>query len=395
MRVQAVGVLLCAALAATAIPSSSASGLQRATTWSNMLALPRYSKPFSAPAPVLSPHVLKAKHALQKVAALSLGRSHSEIDQITEVVNTILGELTTQEKTDAALVVTKKGNLTSAISVSTAANSTHTSSLSKLSIESDALQVKKNELARAEENAIGNKALCDTEIDYVTKMQDALQSLHGVGADSALIQLSNKLDVSNLIGRPYADQSQIVQGGIDTLRTKIEAKRTMYETAVTAKQRLLNAAQLVWDAAAATEVRDMVRRDAAIVKVKAARADLAATNVMVATSSANVVALRAVLDTLTAKLQELKDEPEKTPVEAIAMGGTGAVSSLADSINEIINELENKIDQEQLAETAIKMAKYDTRTDLNQAKAAPLEEATVYPQPSTLSPQPTALKRQP
>ena len=395
MRVQAVGVLLCAALAATAIPSSSASGLQRATTWSNMLALPRYSKPFSAPAPVLSPHVLKAKHALQKVAALSLGRSHSEIDQITEVVNTILGELTTQEKTDAALVVTKKGNLTSAISVSTAANSTHTSSLSKLSIESDALQVKKNELARAEENAIGNKALCDTEIDYVTKMQDALQSLHGVGADSALIQLSNKLDVSNLIGRPYADQSQIVQGGIDTLRTKIEAKRTMYETAVTAKQRLLNAAQLVWDAAAATEVRDMVRRDAAIVKVKAARADLAATNVMVATSSANVVALRAVLVTLTAKLQELKDEPEKTPVEAIAMGGTGAVSSLADSINEIINELENKIDQEQLAETAIKMAKYDTRTDLNQAKAAPLEEATVYPQPSTLSPQPTALKRQP
>ena len=395
MRVQSVGVLLCAALAATAIPSSNAAGLQRATTWSSMLALPRYSKPFSAPAPVVSPHVLKTKHALQKVAALSLGRNHAEIDQITAVVNTILGELTTQETTDAALVVTKQGNLTSAITASTTANSTRTASASRLSIESDALQGKRNELASAEDDAIGNTALCDTEIEYVTKMQEALQSLHGVGADSALIQLSNKLEVSNLIGRPYADQSEIVQGGIDALRTKIEAKKTTYEAAVAAKQDTLDAKQLVWDDAAATEVRDTVRRDAAKVRMNAARADLKATNVMVATSSANVVALRAVLTTLTDKLQDLKDEPEGTPLETIAMGGTGAVSALAASINDIINELENKIDQEQTDEIEIKMAKYATRNEFNDAKAAPLEEATVCPQPSTRSPQSSKLNPEP
>mmetsp|Transcript_45408 Transcript_45408/g.108359 ORF Transcript_45408/g.108359 Transcript_45408/m.108359 type:complete len:559 (+) Transcript_45408:67-1743(+) len=372
MRFQGVLVLLFAAVAANAVPTAQKS-------WTSLLALPQYSAPYSAPAPVVSPHASALKSKALQTLSLSLGRDHSEIGSIEALVTSILNELTAQDTADAALVVTKQGDVTTTIAQSTTANATHDASVVALATASGALQGKKDALATAQTQAINNEALCDTELDYVTTMQSALSSLHGVGADSALIQLSKRLEVSNLIGRAYADQSATVQSGISALKLKIEAKKSTYEAAVTAKQETLNAEQLVWDQASGIEVRDAMRRFAAMISMTTARADLAAAIVLTATSHASVEEVRAVLATLTAKLAELKAEPDATTAIAMGtkMGAVGGVSDLAKAIDEIITSIVNKLDVEQLAETTAKNAKYTARTSLLGAKIAPAEAATV------------------
>ena len=369
--------LLTLAFAAAALPIVDAGGLQRAaSSWSSMISLPRYSAPFShssAPAPPRQHRRRAQSNALHSLAALSLGRDHAELDAITTLINQIIAELAAQESDDSTLIAGKQTNLTALETSSLAANATHDQSVQALAAATESLDDKRRQLEAAQNDELENAALCATELQYVTKMEEALSGLHGVGADSALLQLSQRLDVENLLGRPYADQSTAVQDGIDRLREKIDAKTHAYAATVRAREDARADADASRLAAAETELRDQLRRREAGVRVDAGRAELAEARRVAAASHAGAEEVRAVLSELSAKLAELRAEPETN----LATGAGGVAGGAAEAIADLLNELENKIDGEAAAQSAAKQAKYDAWVALRTTLSEASEDASV------------------
>jgi hypothetical protein len=212
---------------------------------------------------------------------------------------------------------------------------------------------------------------------HLDKMVAALNELTAVApyddqAFSGLLQLANqiksvpaqdKASFINLLGRDYGSDTQNVRDAIANLRTKIIAKETAAEAALSILDRTYQETCAAADAAASQVVIYKMRQAQALTQEQATYDDLMTTTSMITASQQETQRLRTMINEIKAKIQDLADVPatsalQKMPSSMLQMH-MAKFSDTIEAIKTMLRAIDTRVENQRAAEISSKNDKRD------------------------------------
>jgi len=361
-----------------------AAGLQHSFRSSIMGLLQVNENPFGATPRAIAESRLLSNKAAAKARAkpaavfdLQLGDDHPELTAINQYLDNILAELDLQDQQDKALLITKTTNHTDAVVIT---HQTNASLALKESESTAATTVCANSMeARTTDKQplVQDVMACNSELMHLDKMVAALNELTAVApyddqAFSGLLQLANqiksvpaqdKASFINLLGRDYGSDTQNVRDAIANLRTKIIAKETAAEAALSILDRTYQETCAAADAAASQVVIYKMRQAQALTQEQATYDDLMTTTSMITASQQETQRLRTMINEIKAKIQDLADVPatsalQKMPSSMLQMH-MAKFSDTIEAIKTMLRAIDTRVENQRAAEISSKNDKRD------------------------------------